>query len=1315
MDYQLDRLSTRSFEQLVQAISLKVIGPAVMVFGDGPDNGREATFDGKIKYPNSRAPWNGYGIIQAKFRQVPDNDSRKNSEWAVERLKLELEKFAPQRKRAASSTREERIAPDYFIFATNVPLTPVAKKGGKDRVRSVLEAFKATHGLKDYAIWDADQISRYLDGNNAIRTSYAAWVLPGDVLSEMMKSLKPEKSDFEKVMRRYLECELLDDQYAKLSQGGYTDAKHIPLGHVFVDLPLEVDRLESPFDEDENEDTERDRLTFLRYLFDEGRHVLRPSTTERQKSTSGHRPFGRIVLIGGPGQGKTTVGQFACHLLRSVLLRTAGGLLSPEVSQAIERVEEMADGVAAIGARRYPLRVDLKQLAAALAANGAAGCTNLFDFFVKRISDRASASLNPADFRRWLGLYPWMLVLDGLDEVPASSNRHEVMQAIRDFVSVEAHEADADLLVLATTRPQGYSDDFDPTLYNHVTLAPLSPADALTYGKRLASARHPNQTTRIEELVGSLKLATQNAATVRLMQSPLQVTIMLALVEGGGSPPEQRWKLFHEYYQVIYKREKERATPFSKILGRFEPDFNWIHHRVGWILQQRNSSAGKTDAKLSHEEFAAIVDERLAHTGHQDTPQRTELVSQIRAAATDRLVFLVGTRENEIGFEIRSLQEFMAAEHLFDGGEACVQKTLHAIAPYAYWRNVFLFAAGRVFFDRQELIDSVIAICQSMNDDPDDPWQRAVFSGSRLALAVLRDGAARNQPAHTRVLARCSSRILDSLHEEDSSAVAELLIGEGREVWEEELCRRLVSAPGRFSSANWAVGMRLVGMGKVWAQKAMEDDFPWRGEEAMQFVDYVQRNRQVVPDVFWREFLKHSLAYSFRWVITFLQTDRPPRPVRDSWLGSLIPLLHDRAAEWPLSLGNRVETDLCIRVHATGSLKLWAEVDLPKRIDASAHPDWHIAAAIAAFAREPTHRNLARQLERVAGVGEPSVIWFCPWQFAVAYEAHYGGVSWDAVCKHVAKGGFGTASDWQRWEAEGAKGIRLSQFQSDGLTITRERLGILLRNSAWMAGSLELAASAADEFASALVKWPSLRQQASLMGLCCYSFFKARNAEAGSFLPRLERFVDVCSEHAIPVTEIVPLAVVTSSLPVEDRLRLLEKIGRCSIRAEWVPEWDRDQKEEEDRVREIVGKLVGLAKPWKSLLALSYLPPLEALRLVPESVLGGLAAQGGQSETAAIVLRLNSLRWGDDVGTLVDSALRLMSTQERRELIDRLFRFIELNSKVGQELEQFALLLMNRGVGDLQVRAAGVLVRLIDRRPPVAQLPDPYHRVAVRG
>lgn len=119
-DYNLSGLSTRSFEQLVQAIAAKVIGPGVIVFGDGRDGGRKATFEGTIPYAPKGETWTGYGVIQAKFRQRPQ-DTKADGEWALQQLRAELRDFA--------NPKKGRRKPDYYIFATNVVLTPFPEAG----------------------------------------------------------------------------------------------------------------------------------------------------------------------------------------------------------------------------------------------------------------------------------------------------------------------------------------------------------------------------------------------------------------------------------------------------------------------------------------------------------------------------------------------------------------------------------------------------------------------------------------------------------------------------------------------------------------------------------------------------------------------------------------------------------------------------------------------------------------------------------------------------------------------------------------------------------------------------------------------------------------------------------------------------------------------------------------------------------------------------------------------------------------------------------------------------------------------------------
>src|SRR5580693_5210293 len=97
--YNLSGLSQDSFEQLIQALSLKIIGPGGVIFGSGPDGAREATFEGRMFYPSAAEPWQGYLVVQAKFLQKPTGETDKDGKWLLDALSGELSKFADTKRR----------------------------------------------------------------------------------------------------------------------------------------------------------------------------------------------------------------------------------------------------------------------------------------------------------------------------------------------------------------------------------------------------------------------------------------------------------------------------------------------------------------------------------------------------------------------------------------------------------------------------------------------------------------------------------------------------------------------------------------------------------------------------------------------------------------------------------------------------------------------------------------------------------------------------------------------------------------------------------------------------------------------------------------------------------------------------------------------------------------------------------------------------------------------------------------------------------------------------------------------------------------
>lgn len=1021
-DYDLSGLSPRTFQQLVASACVALLGAGVRIYGDGPDGGRDVTFEGTPSYPFEGAHWEGYGVVQAKYRQRPEG-TKSDTKWLAGQLTAELQRYQKEVLRLADpllqrEERKTRRIPDYYIIATNLNLSSVTGTGGKDKIRELLGEYAPKIDLKGFDVWDYDTFRHILDKDAELRLSYSAWITAGDVLGQIAASVQRRAPYLQKALRAFLQKELLADQYADLDRAGHAArSEQVSISRVFVDIP----ELASHEQLEQVETPNADGLLpsgVVHQIIEEGE--------ERNDPVFPRRNAIGIVLVGGPGAGKSTITQFTCQLYRAAILREVdASSLSYEVSKIVTTITEnsASQGLSLPRARRIPVRISLSHYARLLASSGPPFINGIADYLAHMLSARSGFSVGIAETKELLAGYPWLIIFDGLDEVPASSNRGDVLQSIQEFW-VDIALEQADLLVVATTRPQGYAGEFASDTYRHVGLAPLSSARALRYSALLAHERYGHNSDRETLVLERLGRAITEKTTAHLMRSPLQVTIMASLVDTMGQPPEQRWKLFNAYYSTMFARERDRDTAVSAVLRDHEAEVLAIHRRVGLALHVANESTGRTDSRLTHEQFDAIVLERLREEGHSDGSVGN-LVTLIREAASQRLVFLVEPEDGVIGFELRSLQEFMAAEALLDAPDPLVQDRFQHVVSSAHWRNVTLFMAGHCFAERQYLRDTLYAICGRLDSDPTSPVGSSLRAGSRLALDIMEDASASHQPKYANAFALAALRLLD-LPEQTNYRRLSYLYQDGLAPAFTQITPRLQRTNILRDMGAWNCIVRLAEAGVDWATQWIEAAFGSDEIDASGLA-YLAR---LEPS----PLICAALAYNLPRV--------PPNTIRavggSQTLGLTASAFSDgivprwvKAIDTALGTGGRSRgPQLVVAFPSTGGATLAAcalagadedagddLIGMPRPCD-----EWLPYLGAARLSASPHPRMLAAILEGMGAATSLSglVTDRIPWPLASCLVAMQGGTAVGDLCRRAGEGQFGTADAWVRAEARWA-------------------------------------------------------------------------------------------------------------------------------------------------------------------------------------------------------------------------------------------------------------------------------------------------------
>jgi hypothetical protein len=726
-DYDLERLGAQEFERLCQSLLKAVLkAPGTITFGEGADGAREATFTGKVDYPSSKERWDGHWIFQVKFHDIKRVGADKARAILLTELDSELDKICNKYKHPC----------DNYILLTNVRLWSAYRTGTHDKVDEIAARYEA---IRHVHVWGGDEICRHLENHPDTRRAYTHLVTPGDLIAELMAERRGARKRLAETVRLFLQDCFEKDQFAQLDQAGETDPDRTTLlRSVFVDLEIRPQGKLVWSRENRSyamgappPGTRRERLAELESTQEDLNLIeelweVREETPD-QKTLSAVRSlvsekFPRLVLIGGPGHGKSTLGQYVAQIHRAFLLHRTGdfdGELPSSSTPVLCRI---------------PFRAVLKYFAQWLSEQHS---IDSLEAYIAELAQRAtSRRIEPEDIQEVFRDNPCLLILDGLDEVIDPKLRSKTLDRINEFLA-RMQQLHGDIQVLATSRPTGYSKEFNPEVFLHFDLLPLSQTRATQYAKRWVEAKNLLQEER-QRVLSTFEECQEAGHTKQLLTTPLQVTIVLLIIKDKGQPPSQREGLFNKYWETILSREKAKARDIIKSEEGLL--FN-LHAYLAYLLHRR---AAKKDVRslLAKDEFLKEVRRFLRSSDRRSADEIiTQRAEQLVTEASNRLVLLVEPLPGLFGFELRSFQEFFAAAHLAQSAKDTQQRfrRLKAIAKPDHWRNVALFFVGRIMRNNVgEAANILEVVCRPLDRGG---WDQYLKPGGWLSLDIGADRA----------------------------------------------------------------------------------------------------------------------------------------------------------------------------------------------------------------------------------------------------------------------------------------------------------------------------------------------------------------------------------------------------------------------------------------------------------------------------------------------------------------------------------------------------------------------------------------------
>lgn len=410
---------------------------------------------------------------------------------------------------------------------------------------------------------------------------------------------------------------------------------------------------------------------------------------------------GNALLVGGPGQGKSTLLQYVSQFHRARLLGR------DDYSGGAVQLGKLTDVV------RVPIRLDLRRYAgwavgtlgkqqqqgrrgqrAAPSGNRrrrqqivAPSWPSIEQYVIEQIREHSGQKFTPDDLAAMVTTRPVLLALDGLDEVADLKVREQVGDAI---VRANAHlrVGAKDLVVLVATRPGATTTNlWSSASFPQLRLRRLSQGLRLQYLQKwvlVAGLSHESAADLQRTFMDN-----QHVAHIReLAAYPMQLAILLHLLHRRRLLPQQRTDLYDDYLTTFLDREQTHDK--EPLLADERKVIEDIHAFIGWHIQTE-VERGRSNGSIKRDDLKKLLRVHLA-----DREDGQKLAEALFNALTSRVLCLIERDAGAFEFEVQSLREYFAAVYIFDKANPKLRdRCLAELLRRPYWSNVVRFYVGK--------------------------------------------------------------------------------------------------------------------------------------------------------------------------------------------------------------------------------------------------------------------------------------------------------------------------------------------------------------------------------------------------------------------------------------------------------------------------------------------------------------------------------------------------------------------------------------------------------------------------------------------